>query len=90
MTTRKNPFFVLLLVVSTLFVITVMGYLVGPFVEARLVEHDGAGPSAGSRALASWFDRKGVQALAIEFGLMVVLSILAILAERPSSARKAD
>jgi len=30
---RPNPFYVLLMVVSTLFVVTSMGYLVGPLVE---------------------------------------------------------
>ena len=86
---RPNPFYVLLVLVSTLFVITAMGYLIGPFVERQAIENRGAGPSAGSRALAAWFDRRGVLALGLEFGLMVVLSLLAMTTDRYFSSAKA-
>lgn len=86
---RPNPFYVLLMLVSTLFVITAMGYLMGPFVERQALEQPGAGPTSGSRALASWFERKGVLALTIEFGAMLALSLLAMATDRHFSPPKA-
>ena len=70
---RPNPFYVLLMAVSTLFVVTTLGYLVGPYAAQRVAEGRAA-PSP----LADWFERKGVLALAIEFGLMTVLALLAM------------
>ncbi len=83
--TRKNPFYVLLMIASTLFVITTLGYLVGPFIEQRAI--DGLGNRS---ALASWFDRKGVAALAIEFAAMCVLAFLAVATDRALSARGSE
>jgi hypothetical protein len=85
---KANPFYVLLMVVSTLFVITALGYLVGPYVERQAVDNPGAGPTAGSRALAAWFDRKGVVALAIEFAAMLALSVLAMSTDRYFSPKR--
>ncbi|MDB5353519.1 MAG: hypothetical protein JWN86_4766 [Planctomycetota bacterium] len=79
---RPNPFYILLILVSTLFAITVMGYLVGPFVERQALERPGAGPSPLSRALAAWFERKGVVALAMELVAMLVLGVLAMATDR--------
>ena len=79
---RPNPFYVLLMAASTLFVVTAMGYLVGPFVEKQALDNPGAGPGKGSMALAGWFERKGVIALAVEFVAMLVLSLLAMGTDR--------
>ncbi len=79
---RSNPFYVLLMAVSTLFVITSLGYLVGPYVAQQAIDHPGAGPSQGSRNLAAWFERKGVIALAMEFVAMLVLGGLAMATDR--------
>lgn len=90
---RPNPFYVLLMVVSTLFVVTSMGYLVGPFVERQAVDNPGAGPGPGSRALAAWFERRGVVALGIEFVAMFLLALLAMATDRHFStpdARRGD
>ena len=82
---RKNPFYALLMIASTLFVITTLGYLVGPFIEQRAI--DGVGNRS---ALASWFDRKGVAALAIEFAAMCVLAGLAVATERAFSGKERE
>jgi hypothetical protein len=75
-----NPFYGMLMIASTLFVITTLGYLVGPFVEQRAIE--GVGQRS---ALASWFDRKGVLALAVEFVAMCILAFLAVATDRNPS-----
>src|SRR5207237_9209772 len=84
---RPNPFYVLLMLVSTLFVITALGYLVGPYVERQAAE--GRAPAPASRALAGWFERKGVVALAIEFAAMTVFAILAMATDRYFAPSKA-
>src|SRR4051812_16798220 len=74
-----NPFYVVLLVTSTLFVITALAYVVSPWVGA-----DAAGgrqavkPGAASRALADWLDRRGPLVLGVEFVLMLVFGLLAM------------
>jgi membrane protein DedA with SNARE-associated domain len=73
-----NPFYVLLLVVSTAFAATTLGYLVGPFVERQALERPAIGPSPGSRALAAWFERHGPTALAVEFAVMLASGVLAM------------
>lgn len=75
----RNPFFTMLMIVSTLFVVTTLGYLVGPFVAQR--EASGAANPV-SHALAAWFERKGVLALGIEFVVMTVLAVLAMTTDR--------
>jgi hypothetical protein len=75
--TRKspNPFYVVLLLASTTFVITALAYLIGPYEARRNV----ANPhGALSRALADWFDRHGPAALAVEFFVMLVTGVLAM------------
>jgi len=79
---RPNPFYVLLLVVSTFFAVTALGYLVAPYVQRQAIENPGHGPSEGSRALAAWFDRRGVAALSVELVAMFVLAILAMSLDR--------
>jgi hypothetical protein len=80
---RANPFYVLLMAVSTLFVVTTLGYLVGPYAAQRVAEGKAA-PSP----LADWFERKGVVALAIEFGLMAALALLAMATDHLFDGRK--
>ena len=78
-TSRKNPvfanpFYVGLMVVSTLFVVTVLGYLVAPNVIGQGPEQRGE----TSRAFASWLDRHGPVILGIEFLVMLVTGVLAM------------
>lgn len=78
-----NPFYVLLIVASTAFTVTVLAYLVSPNFERRAVEHPGAGrPGPGSMALVDWLDRNAPVALGVEFGLMFVSGILAMATDR--------
>ena len=71
-----NPFFVLLKGVSVLFVLTVLGYLVSPYV----LEPRAGQPvrETGSVALAAWLDRNAPMTLAAEFVIMLAAGILAM------------
>ncbi len=55
-----NPFYVVLMVTSTLFVLTALAYVVSPYVGAN---PNGAQkavkPGQASLALAAWLDRNG-------------------------------
>jgi hypothetical protein len=63
-----NPFYVVLLVASTLFVVTALAYLVAP--------------GAGRAGLAGWVERHGPGALGVEFGLMLGAGLLAMATDR--------
>ena len=78
-----NPFYLVLLIASTLFVVTALGYLVAPSV---LEQVPAAGPgrvaqNASSKAVAAWLDRNAPLALGIEFVVMLVAAILAMLTD---------
>ena len=73
-----NPLFVALMVLSTVFVMTALGYLVAPYALGRNAE---AGPGGASRALAGWIDRRGPTLLGVEFILMLATGIAAMLTE---------
>ena len=69
-----NPFFLALLVVSTLFVVTALGYLVAPYAMGA-----GQAPQGeASRSFAAWLDRRGPVVLAIEFLMMLATGVLAM------------
>jgi hypothetical protein len=82
-TSRKNPvfanpFYLGLLVASTLFVVTVLGYLVAPSV----LNSEGPAPRGEtSRAFATWLDRHGPLILGIEFVVMLVTGVLAMVTD---------
>jgi hypothetical protein len=71
-----NPFYVVLLVASVVFTVTALAYLVSPYAADR--------PDAGvgSRILVSWLDRRGPLALGIEFLVMLVSGLLAMVTDR--------
>jgi hypothetical protein len=78
-----NPFYFVLIVASTVFTVTVLAYLISPYIAQRLHDHPGDGrPGPGSIAVAAWLDRSGPLILAIEFGLMFVSGILAMATDR--------
>jgi hypothetical protein len=78
-----NPFYVLLLLASTAFVVTALGYLISPTVLQQAANRRAAdAPKPGSDALAAWFDRRGPVALGVEFGLMLVFALLAMATDR--------
>jgi hypothetical protein len=79
----NNPFYLLLLIASTLFVVTALGYLVAPSV---LDQMPAAGPgrvpqNTSSKAFAAWLDRNAPLALGVEFVIMLVAAILAMLTD---------
>jgi hypothetical protein len=75
-----NPFFTILLGTSTLFVLTVLSYLVSPYV--LMPNPAGLKRGPGSLALAEWVDRNGPQMLGAEFVVMLVAGILAMATDR--------
>ena len=72
-----NPFYVGLMVASTLFVLTALGYLVAPNVIAPGPVQRGE----TSRAFAIWLDRHGPVILGIEFLVMLVTGVLAMVTD---------
>jgi hypothetical protein len=88
-----NPFYVLVVLAGTAFVITTLGWLVAPMIQqqAHKVAEGGAAPSPGSLAMAAWIDRWAVTALTIEVVVMVVAGVLAMAVDRwfPSKAGRA-
>jgi hypothetical protein len=81
----SNPFFVILLATSALFVLTVLGYLVSPYVLTPQPARRPPGPR--SIALAEWFDRYGPMMLAIEIVVMVLAGVLAMATDPWFSSR---
>jgi hypothetical protein len=81
----SNPFFVVLLGTSVVFVLTVLGYLVSP----SILVPDPARPRPGPNSirLADWFDRNGPVTLAAEFGIMLVSGVLAMVTDPCFSSR---
>ena len=71
-----NPFYVLLLLASVLFVATTFGYLVSPSFRPP-AGRDGAAPS-----LAAWLDRNGPLALGCEVAAMILSGLLAMATDR--------
>ncbi|WP_165231035.1 hypothetical protein [Aquisphaera insulae] len=72
-----NPFFMALLAVSTLFVVTALGYLVAPYAAGKRPVEAGA----TSHALAGWLDRRGPLLLGLEFVVMLTTGVLAMATE---------
>jgi len=67
-----NPFYIFLMVVSTAFVVTILAYLVAPYVA------DGTEGEAARSGAAGWINRHAPKVLAIELGLMILSALLAI------------
>ncbi len=78
-----NPFYVILMVVGTLFVITALGYLVVPYVlEGGPVPELGRVPQGpASRAFAAWLDRHAPFILGLEFVVMLISGVVAMITE---------
>ena len=74
-----NPFFVVLMAASVVFVLTVLAYLISPGVLDA-----GPGkppPSPRSLAMAVWVDRNAPWVLAVEFAIMLLTGVLAMVAD---------
>ena len=74
-----NPFYIVVLVVGTLFVITCLGYLAGPaaLADASRSAAGGRGPTGGPK-LALWLERRGPLLLGVEFLIMLLAGLLAM------------
>jgi hypothetical protein len=70
-----NPFFAALLVVSTLFVATVLAWLVA---ARELDNPERPVAKAAQLAFASWLDRNGPLIMGIEFTLMLLTGVTAM------------
>ena len=79
-----NPFHVLLVIVSVAFVVTTLGWLIAPMIEQKALNPapGATPPGAGSVALAAWFDRWSVTALAVELVLIVASAFLSMATDR--------
>jgi hypothetical protein len=74
-----NPFFVVMMAASVVFVLTVLAYLISPAVlEANPAKPP---PSAQSLAMAAWVDRNAPWVLAVEFAIMLVTGVLAMVTD---------
>jgi hypothetical protein len=80
-----NPFFVVTLGASVVFVLTVLAYLVSPYVLQRAQARGARGQ--GSVALAIWLDQKAPLALALEFIVMLVAGVVAMATDPLFTAR---
>ncbi len=87
-----NPFYVILLLASTAFVVTAMGYFVSPLV-AQKAAHQAGAATPRSLALAEWFDRNGPLALGIEVVLMFIFAVMAMVTDHwfsPKPSRRSS
>ena len=84
-TSRKplfpNPFYFFLLIVSVLFVVTILAYLVIPEYQKALMHHPELKQSLSNKAFSDWLDRSAPTIIGIEFVIMLVLSVVAMLAD---------
>jgi hypothetical protein len=79
-----NPFFVVMLGTSVLFVLTVLAYLVPYVVESSPAP---APMGEGSAAFAVWIDHNAPQVLAVEFIVMLVAAVVAMATDPWFTAR---
>jgi len=74
-----NPFFTVMMATSVVFVLTVLAYLVSPSVLQPAVA--GAAQARSSVAVALWLDRNAPTALAVEFVIMLVTGLVAMMTD---------
>jgi len=79
-----NPFYVLVVAAGTAFVVTALGWLAAPMIQqkAKAAGQGGAGPGAGSLAMAAWLDRWAVPALTVEVVVLIAAGLLAMATDR--------
>jgi hypothetical protein len=74
-----NPFFVVVMAASVVFVLTVLAYLISPAVLEA-----GPGkppPTARSLAMATWIDHNAPWVLAVEIAIMLVFGVVAMVTD---------
>ncbi len=74
-----------MLVTSVAFVLTVLAYLVSPSVLHPAAAN--AAPARGSIAVAEWIDRNAPMTLAVEFVIMLVTGLVAMVTDPWFTAR---
>jgi len=74
-----NPFFTVMMATSVVFVLTVLAYLVSPYVLEPAAANAAQAPS--SVAVAEWLDRNAPTALAVEFVVMLVTGVVAMVTD---------
>lgn len=84
-----NPFYLALVIVSTIFVMTALGYWIVPMLEQARADHPEARTSPASLALMNWLDRRGAVLLGIEFAVMTALAFAAMALDDHFDRRKA-
>jgi hypothetical protein len=88
-----NPFYVLVVLAGTAFVITTLGWLVAPMIQQKAMKAapGASAPGAGSLAMATWLDRWAVTALTVEIVVLIVASLLAMAVDRwfPGKSKRA-
>jgi len=67
-----NPFFMVLLVASIVFIVSALGYLMCPYVLEK------AAAETSSRRFAAWLDARGPLIMSIEFVVMLASAITAM------------
>jgi hypothetical protein len=87
----KNPFYVLLVVTSILFVLTATGYCVMAFRDARpLAAAELARGPAAPHPLDTWMRRNGETALLVELAFLGVFVVGAISTDNYWQSRTGD
>jgi hypothetical protein len=74
-----NPFFVVMMAATVVFVITVFAYLISPTVLEAVPGKPQ--PSERSLAIAVWIDQNAPWVLAVEFAIMFVTGVVAMVVD---------
>src|SRR5262245_9833915 len=82
----RNPFYILLLIVSVLFVVTALGVAVVPILMEKATQ---AGADVPAEGFHQTLKREGVWWLLYVVAAVVVLALLAMLLDRLRSLKKA-
>jgi hypothetical protein len=86
-----NPFYLLLVFVSTFFVTTALAYWVGPMVleqsrhDPRLLVENPSTP-----AMVAWLDKNAPLILSVQIGIMLVLAILAMATDQYFGGKRGE
>lgn len=85
-----NPFYLLLMVVSTGFVVTALAYLVVPMIAVRAMTAPGIiEENPGTPWLMLWLDEQAPRLLGAQFVAMLVLGLIAMASDGWFEAREA-
>jgi uncharacterized membrane protein YidH (DUF202 family) len=80
----SNPFYLALVAVSMIFVVTALAYLVSGYA----LEPGRPPTTERARRIAEWFDRNGPLALGVEFLVMLAVGVVMMATDRWYSERR--